>query len=951
MRKSDERWRWRGVVLLAGLLAMAPAAGRAMQTTSMQLTQVQDVVHRADGSLAEGTLLVSWPSFTGADGSTVAAGTVTATIAPDGSVTMKLAPNEGAEPQGSYYTAVYHLSDGTVQKEYWVVPQSATTTISQMRTKVVPAAVAQESVSRQYVDSSINAAQATYLPLKGGALTGPLALAMDPTSATQAATKGYVDAHSGATLPATQLTIAGNGAGAASPLESIGTQSVTDASGAAHRIIAFNEDPSAGVYDPRNPKYDGGIFGPAPWLALQDASNAAACDLAMGTVQEATIALPQGSFAVSNLILAPGSHLAGIPTSNGGSEIHQRYNNAFLVQAPSSYTLFCQDGQQHTDSVQNTLIENITMHGCGQGCPNAPGDTGSYPNGGPNDAGIEMSSIAGIVQHVSANNFGGTAIRADGQDTKLFHLHVMFNNEFYLFNAHSFAADEYHGDVEAAGADTWADDLEIYGTLHTPGAEYGHLAGLLAGGGYSNFDHVWPQLEEIGIMEPYGYGAGDRFTNFRVDFSMGEGIRINEAAAQFSTGIVDGSCVASNIASLNNGLCDQVSALGLDDKFSNVLIADNPGFGATHKTADIQAANSATFREVNGSFEKNATIPYGVGWQKSFDSTPQSVTGPAPDVSAYNVIGPADTAPITYTNLTNAMTGEEVWIGGGNANVTLEDKSSGGYFVTCGGQNLNLAAPVWYHFKVYGGGELYGIPATIAEVCSESKSAVNSGGLVPSVCSGAALFYLSDYSRSYGCGADHAFHVIGNTTFYLNTSFNEAAAGVALAGSAPATGLTGATWQGASGGQWQYASGGGVTDTGTGDPANQTISIDVGHANYTAYYYGIPIVPSGGGFQISTRLTDSNNFVALNLEGSTASVFDVSNGTVTNVGSIPVPAGDSGAVVVKTSGNTMTFSVFDQPPFTVTLPANSTNTTSTKLGANVYGAGIAMTLSALTVTP
>ena len=38
---------------------------------------------------------------------------------------------------------------------------------------------------------------ATYLPLAGGTLTGPLILSSDPTVSAQAATKNYVDAHTG----------------------------------------------------------------------------------------------------------------------------------------------------------------------------------------------------------------------------------------------------------------------------------------------------------------------------------------------------------------------------------------------------------------------------------------------------------------------------------------------------------------------------------------------------------------------------------------------------------------------------------------------------------------------------------------------------------------------------------------------------------------------------------
>ena len=62
-----------------------------MRGHAIQTTNVQGIVYRADGSVAQGTFQVSWPSFTAADGSAVAAGNTTATIAPDGSVNMTLA--------------------------------------------------------------------------------------------------------------------------------------------------------------------------------------------------------------------------------------------------------------------------------------------------------------------------------------------------------------------------------------------------------------------------------------------------------------------------------------------------------------------------------------------------------------------------------------------------------------------------------------------------------------------------------------------------------------------------------------------------------------------------------------------------------------------------------------------------------------------------------------------
>jgi hypothetical protein len=100
-----------------------------------------------------------------------------------------LTPNVGAAPAGTYYTAVYHLDDGTVSKEYWVVPNVATTTITAMRSQVMPASVAVQTVSQSSVDVLLN----NYLPLSGGSLGGSLVLNADPQSPLQAATKEYVD--------------------------------------------------------------------------------------------------------------------------------------------------------------------------------------------------------------------------------------------------------------------------------------------------------------------------------------------------------------------------------------------------------------------------------------------------------------------------------------------------------------------------------------------------------------------------------------------------------------------------------------------------------------------------------------------------------------------------------------------------------------------------------------
>jgi hypothetical protein len=106
------------------------------------LTTVNDVVYRADGSTATGTLVISWDAFTTADGKAVPAGQMSATLSSTGALNVALAPNEGATPSGSYYEVVYKLDDGTTSTEYWTVPATSPTTIAAIRAVVEPKQVA-----------------------------------------------------------------------------------------------------------------------------------------------------------------------------------------------------------------------------------------------------------------------------------------------------------------------------------------------------------------------------------------------------------------------------------------------------------------------------------------------------------------------------------------------------------------------------------------------------------------------------------------------------------------------------------------------------------------------------------------------------------------------------------------------------------------------------------------
>ncbi len=188
--------RWAATMMLLVVLPVLATAA------AMSTTQVADTVYRADGTVASGSVVISWTAFTTAAGQEIAGGSTSATIGANGAFSAQLAPNAGASPVGTYYTAVYHLNDGSVTREYWVVPVSAAAvTLSVVRSTVLPTSVALQTATKSYVDAAIAAAVAgtpisgttPFVNRSGDTLTGPLVLAGDPTTALQAADKHYVD--------------------------------------------------------------------------------------------------------------------------------------------------------------------------------------------------------------------------------------------------------------------------------------------------------------------------------------------------------------------------------------------------------------------------------------------------------------------------------------------------------------------------------------------------------------------------------------------------------------------------------------------------------------------------------------------------------------------------------------------------------------------------------------
>mgnify|MGYP005810466599 CR=1 FL=1 len=177
-------------------------AGIGADASGPAMTTVNDIVYRADGNVAAGKMLISWPAFTTADGKVVAAGSMTLPIGAGGNVLLLLAPNEGATPNGTYYKVVLKLEDGTTETEYWTVPKRSPVKVSEVRSQVVPASVALQMASRQYVDSTLSAkADNAYVLHNTGNeqvdgvkqfIASPLVPA--PTEAAAVANKDYVDA-------------------------------------------------------------------------------------------------------------------------------------------------------------------------------------------------------------------------------------------------------------------------------------------------------------------------------------------------------------------------------------------------------------------------------------------------------------------------------------------------------------------------------------------------------------------------------------------------------------------------------------------------------------------------------------------------------------------------------------------------------------------------------------
>lgn len=179
--------------LLGSAFGIAPAS--AAPTTT-----IADTVYMADGTPAAGTLIITWPAFVTSNGTAVAGGSTSVSLAANGALNVGLVPNAGATPAGVYYTVVYQLGASQVKTEYWVVPTNSPVNLATVRT-TPGTGLAAQPVSVQYVNSALaaKADDSAVVHLNGQeTISGTKTFAAAPnvpapTGTAQVANKAYVD--------------------------------------------------------------------------------------------------------------------------------------------------------------------------------------------------------------------------------------------------------------------------------------------------------------------------------------------------------------------------------------------------------------------------------------------------------------------------------------------------------------------------------------------------------------------------------------------------------------------------------------------------------------------------------------------------------------------------------------------------------------------------------------
>ncbi len=102
--------------------ALAFLALAALAQAAPPLTQIQDVLYKADGSPFTGSATISWRSFVAADSSNIPTNTISVNVV-GGLLRVRLVPTTNATG-GAYYIVRFNADGRTQFTELWAVPPS-----------------------------------------------------------------------------------------------------------------------------------------------------------------------------------------------------------------------------------------------------------------------------------------------------------------------------------------------------------------------------------------------------------------------------------------------------------------------------------------------------------------------------------------------------------------------------------------------------------------------------------------------------------------------------------------------------------------------------------------------------------------------------------------------------------------------------------------------------------
>jgi hypothetical protein len=116
-------------------LPRAAFASGTSKAPAPTLCQISDTVYRADGTPAQGTVLLSWPAFTTSGGQAVTPGSLLVKLDGSGGFNASVAPNTGANPAGTYYKAIFRLDEVKAHMR-WLVGNGNEGKIQELEEKV-----------------------------------------------------------------------------------------------------------------------------------------------------------------------------------------------------------------------------------------------------------------------------------------------------------------------------------------------------------------------------------------------------------------------------------------------------------------------------------------------------------------------------------------------------------------------------------------------------------------------------------------------------------------------------------------------------------------------------------------------------------------------------------------------------------------------------------------------